>query len=136
MTTIDIQLEKLIGKAMDKVAEFHVEFAQDIAERVIRTTPYKTGFLRASWWASIGAPANGKGPNDKTENGGPTVARVNLVSVDFGPGETLYYLNGAAYAHFVHNGTSRMAARPWVANVVAAAQTIAAATAARIASEP
>lgn len=132
MTNFSIQMEEFAAKAKANIREFHIEFAQDVAEEVVLGTPVDTGFLRGSWWAQIGSPGTGAGIIDK--GGSTTMARLNLVAAEFEPGETIYYMNGAAYALFVHDGTSRMGARPWVQNVARRAPVIAEATAQRIAN--
>lgn len=132
-TDFSIQMEEFAKKAKANIREFHIEFAQDIAEEVVMTTPVEFGFLRGSWWAQIGAPGVGAGIVDPA--GAATVARLNLVAAEFEPGETIYYMNGAAYAMFVHEGTSRMGANPWVQRVARRAPVIAEATARRIAGQ-
>lgn len=130
-----IHIDAFVKKAKGRAEEFCSEFAQDIAEEVVRGTPYKTGFLRASWHAALGAmPAMTKQSPDPS--GVQTVARLGLVSAQFSPGEVIYYSNGAAYARFVHDGTSKMRARPWVSEVVLRSNLIAQKTARRVGAEP
>lgn len=132
MTTFTLDMQRFVDKVKGNIEEFLVEFTQDVAEAVVRDTPVDTGFLRGSWWANIGSWAAGPGAPDK--GGGTVIARMNLVILDFKPGDVIYLLNGANYAGFVHDGTSRMGARPWVLGVAQRAPFIAEATARRIAN--
>lgn len=126
--TFDVQIARWVEKAKGRVREFCVEFVQDLNEEVVRATPVDTGFLRASWWGSIGAPVENAG--------GGSVAQMNLVATTIVPGDVYYVMNGAAYARFVEYGTARMAPRAFVRGTVARADAIAEAAARRVAALP
>ena len=146
-----VQIDAFVKKAKGRAAEFCSEFAQDIAEEVVRATPYKTGFMRASWQASIGKVPGGKmkapkkkGKATTAATDAKTVARLNLVASDFKPGEVLYFTNSAVYAKRVHYGfvgTDSLGrkiaqpARPWVTDVVVRSNLIAQKTAQRVAKD-
>jgi len=63
-----------IAKLKGRVKEFCVEFIQDISEQVVEATPVKTGFLRASWYASLNSestPAAEPTPATKAKHAAP-----------------------------------------------------------------
>lgn len=124
----DVQIAAWVAKVKAREREFCVEFIQDLTEEVVRATPVKTGFLRASWWGSIGTPI--------ANAGGGSVAQMNLVATTIVPGDVYYAMNGAAYAGFVEYGTVKMAPRAFVRGTVARAGEIADAAAARVAVMP
>lgn len=124
----DVQIAQWVAQAKGRTREFCIEFVQDLNEEVVRATPVKTGFLRASWWGSIGTPIENAG--------GGSVAQMNLVAAAIVPGDVYYAMNGAAYASFVEYGTVKMAPRAFVRGTVARAGEIADAAAARVAAMP
>lgn len=124
----DVQIAAWVAKAKARSREFCVEFVQDLNEEVVRATPVDTGFLRASWWSSIGTPI--------ANAGGGSIAQMNLVAAAIVPGDVYYAMNGAAYASFVEYGTTKMAPRAFVRGTVARAANIADAAAQRVASMP
>lgn len=127
-----LQVDKFIEKAKGRTQAFVSEFLQDLNEEVVRATPVVTGFLRGSWWASIGAPATGPGLADPS--GGTAVARMNLVASQVIVGQVYYAMNGAAYAGYVEYGTSRMTPRAFVRRTLARAEAIAEDAAKRVAA--
>lgn len=132
METFSLQIDQFIEKAKGKTAEFVTEFVQDLGEAVVRATPVDTGFLRGSWWASVGSPVVGGGSIDKS--GATAIARMNLTAAGLVAGQTYYLMNGAAYARYVEYGTSRMAPRSFVRGTLARASLIAEAAARRVAA--
>lgn len=92
---------------------------QELSQRVVVDTPLDTGFLRGSWQPSIGEPSmSHKGELDAS--GGLIAAKLASVIPQIKTGVIFYMMNNAAYARYVHHGTEKMAARPWVENQVAA----------------
>lgn len=133
----DVQIAAWVAKAKAREREFCIEFVQDLNEEVVRATPVKTGFLRASWWGSIGTPIENAG--------GGSVAQMNLVAAAIVPGDVYYAMNGAAYAKRVEYGfvgedslgrKYSQAPRAFVRGTVARAGDIADAAAARVAGTP
>jgi hypothetical protein len=133
----DVQIAQWVAKAKGRTREFCIEFVQDLAEEVVRATPVKTGFLRASWWASIGTPTSAAG--------GGSVAAMSLVAAAIVPGDVYYMMNGAAYAMRVEYGfigqdslgrNYNQPPRAFVRGTVARAGDIAEAAAARVAAMP
>ncbi|MCC8946010.1 hypothetical protein H8A97_13095 [Bradyrhizobium sp. Arg62] len=100
------------------------EFLQDFGSLVITTTPYKTGFLRGNWYATIGnaGPPQGQGNS---------IGRVSAVVASYELGDAVTYSNGASYAGFVEFGTSHMEPRGWCRAAVDQAPEILEAAAAR-----
>lgn len=92
-----VDIDKFIASAKGKAQLFTSEFVQDISEAVVEATPVKTGFLRASWWASINSPVRPTG-------GQGNVGNVGLVGADLQLGDVYYMNNGAAYAMRVEFG--------------------------------
>lgn len=130
--TFSLQIDRFVEKAKGRTKAFVTEFLQDLNEEVVRATPVDTGFLRGSWWASIGAPETSAGGIDRGGDG--AVARMNLVAATMPVGQIYFATNGAAYASFVEYGTARMAPRAFVRGTLARAEMIAEAAARRIAA--
>lgn len=127
-----VSIDAFVAKAKGKAQEFASEFVQDISEAVVNATPVKTGFLRASWYATINSPA-GKG----------NVGNIGLVGADLKLGDVYYMNNGAAYAmrvEFGFVGTDSLGRkynqppRAFVRGTLDTAPTIAEATAQRVAA--
>lgn len=135
--SLKTQMDALIARANERVDAFLKEVIQDLNQAVVEATGPSsgirvvTGFLRGSWYASIGSLPDGAGPPDPS--GAGSVARMNLVAQEMRVGSGPYYaVNGASYAGYVHWGTSKMAARPWVAQTLARAPEIAEAALAKV----
>lgn len=125
----NFNIDAFVEKAKGRTRAFVVEFVQDLNEEIVRTTPVRTGFLRASWYAALGSSAAAAGG----QPAGDPLSRMNLVAARLGVGDVFTAINGAAYARFVHDGTSTMHPRPWVATVIDRASLIAEAAARRVA---
>lgn len=133
MESFSIQFHKITDDIKDKMDQVIAEILQDINEEIVRATPVDTGFLRGSWWASVGAPnLNGGGVLDKS--GAVAVARMNIVAIGVQPGQSYYAMNGASYARYVEYGTSTMAPRAFVRRTMARAVIIAELAIARVAA--
>lgn len=129
------QVDAWVAKAKGRTHLFAVEFIQDLNEEVVAATPWVTGFLRGSWYASIGSPS-GAGGGSRDPSGAGAVARMNLVAATLTLGDVFYAINGANYAVHVEYGTSKMAPRAMVRKTVARAKAIGDAAAARVAAMP
>lgn len=136
-----LDLDAFVAKAKGRMNEFLIEFLQDLNEQVVRATPVDTGFLRGSWFASIGAPSVSGGALDPA--GAGAVARMNLVASGIVVGQAYYAMNGAAYAARVEYGfvgkdklgrQFNQPPRAFVRSTMARAQIIAEAAAVRVAS--
>lgn len=132
METFSIQFHQITDDIKGKIDRVVSEILQDLNEEIVRATPVDTGFLRGSWWASIGNPSVSGGAIDKS--GGIAVARMNIVAAGVMPGQTYYAMNGAAYARYVEYGTSKMAPRSFVRQTMAKAVIIAELAIARVAA--
>jgi len=135
----NIATDRYIRLAKGRLNALAITFIQDMNEEVVRNTPVDTGFLRASWSASIGTVANtraGTAPSARgvSKDGMGTVSRMNLVGARLRLGQTYYATNGAAYAAHVEYGTSRMAPRAFVRGTLARAPAIAEAAARKVAA--
>lgn len=148
-TQFTANIEQFIAKAKGKLREAAVETIQDINEEIVLSTPgpgntvqvdpppgQPTGFLRASWYAALNAPATGPG-------GSNDVAQLNLTASSIQLGDVYYMNNGAAYAmrvEFGFIGTDSLGRkynqqpRAFVRSVLDRASTIAEAAAARVAA--
>lgn len=134
-TPFEIAIDAFVKKAKGRIDAFCIEFAQDLNEAIVTATPVKSGFLRASWWGSIGAPeqVEPKEPDD-SDKGIVTVSRLNLgIAGQPLAGKAYFLTNGASYAQFVEYGTAKMAPRAFVRSTVARAEEIADAAATRVA---
>jgi hypothetical protein len=117
-------------KAKGSLKEFVIETLQDINEEVVYNTPVITGFLRGSWWSTIGGASGTGGSPDPS--GAETIARLNMTLIDLDLGDVYTVSNGANYAGFVEFGTKHMAPRAMVGRAVARFQAIAQAAAVRV----
>lgn len=98
-----LQTQKFVDKAKGNTRAFAVEFIQDLNEAIVRATPVVTGFLRASWHASINSMPVGAG-SSPDPSGTTAVAMMNLETVNLQLGDVFYATNGAAYARRVEYG--------------------------------
>lgn len=89
-------------KTKGKVKEWAIETLQDLNQEVVYNTPVVTGFLRGSWWATIGEAGSSGGSADPS--GGQAIARLNLTALSLELGDTYTVYNGAAYAARVEFG--------------------------------
>lgn len=107
---------KNVPERLDALAR---QAVQELSSRVVQDTPLDTGFLRGSWQPSIGqGDMSHKGEADKS--GAAIEAKLASIVPQIKAGQVFWMMNNAAYAGFVHWGTEKMAARPWVQNNVAA----------------
>jgi len=99
-----VNIDAFVQKAKGRAQLFASEFVQDIGEQVIEATPVKTGFLRASWYASINAQDVVSGPSSP-KSGGALAASLGFVGgAEFKLGDMFYMNNGATYAMRVEFG--------------------------------
>jgi hypothetical protein len=119
------ELDRYAGRAGASVQRFASEFIQELNNQVIIATPVDTGFLRNSWFGSIGSPSGGAG-------GSGGASALDVATVKLWVGDVFYATNTASYAGFVEYGTIRMAPRAFVRNTIARAQEIATMVANRI----
>lgn len=124
------QADAWARKAKGQLKEFVVETIQDLNEEVVENTPVITGFLRGSWWSTLGDPEKSGGAPDPS--GQIAVARMNMTVVDLELGDVYTAYNGASYAWFVENGTEKMEPRAMVGRAVARFKDIANAAALRV----
>lgn len=131
-----LDVRKWVEKAKANTREVVIEAIQDINEQVVVTTPVVTGFLRASWFASLNQMPGGQG-------GGGSVAQMNVVAGNLKLGDVFYAGNSAVYARRVEYGfvgqdslgrNYNQAGRHWVQAVMLNADQIAAEAARRVAS--
>ena len=138
MVDFDVAVAQWAEKAKGKLNQFAAEFCQDISDEVITKTPVDTGYLRASWWASINAPGSGTVAGPKPQGG---VSQAAIVAGTMKAGEVYYLMNGAAYARRIEYGfvgedslgrVYNQQPRAMVRNAVARAPVIAEAVIARL----
>lgn len=103
--TFAADVKRFADGAKGDMHAFIREFLQDMNEAVVLATPVKTGFLRASWHASIGS--------ESAQAGGGGVGQMNAVAAAAKPGQIYYAVNGAAYARHVEYGTRAHEIRPY-----------------------
>ena len=140
VSEFSLDAEKFAKIVKGRLEEFTVEFVQDLNEHIVMATPVQFGNLRAHWWSALNSKPNATvGGTDK--QGAATIARLNLSAVSIQPGDVYFMTNGAAYAMRIEYGfvgTDKLgrkynqAPRAFVRRVLARAESIAAATAARV----
>lgn len=72
----------------------------EIAERVVTTTPFDTGFLQSSWQPSLNVlprPTDDDGGRSGVSSADP-LARIGIVVQGLEAGDTFYLVNNARYA--------------------------------------
>lgn len=133
-----LDVSQWIAGAKEKGRAVVIETIQDLNEAIVARTPVKTGFLRGSWFASIGAPPSAAGVA-----GRDPIAQAAIVAAGIKPGDVYYMGNVAGYARRLEYGfvgedslgrTYDQAGRFWVRGVMNEASSIAMAAAQRVAS--
>ncbi len=129
-------LSTFVKKAQGDVLGFATEVIQDLNNEVVISTPVDTGYLQASWLAGLNDPPTGVGGSGGAEE-------MNAVAATLTIGDIYYAVNTAVYAARIEWGfvgkdklgrVYNQAGRGWVRAVVARAQEIADAAAARVGS--
>ena len=110
---------------------FH-EVTMDLAFEVVKATPWKTGFLRGSWFTELNNPGTRLASVEEDPSGAYTVARLSAKITEARIGDRIYVMNGAKYAKFLEHGTQHIAPRAFVRGTVNRAGAIAKRTLARI----
>lgn len=95
---------------------------QQIAENVVLSTPFDTGFLRGSWQPSLHKPVAAKGSPDKSGMG--VISSIGLTVSGMKAGDIFFLTNNAAYGPYVEFGTSKMAGRFFVTTNVKKASAV------------
>lgn len=134
--SFELDVKKHVDDLKKDIDRWVIEVVQDIGELVIRTTPWKTGNLRNSWFPSIGT-----GSVEVSRSGGDSYARLAIVARSVRAGNTFRMLNAANYGLRVEAGfvgqdslgrTYNQQGRFWVRSALARADSIAAAAAKRV----
>lgn len=112
------QIDAFAKKSQDRLDALARQSVQALAGKVLVDTPLDTGFLRGSWQPSIGDPdISHKAEPDPT--GANIEAKLATIAPQIKGGVKFWMMNNAAYARYVHDGTEKMPARPWIKNAVA-----------------
>lgn len=122
---VEIAVSKFIKLAKGRTAAFSAIFIQDLTYNVVISTPVKTGFLRASWYASVDSPPSLQSNQGVDPSGSTTIARCNIVAATMKLGQIYYLVNGASYAVHVEFGTKHMRGRRMVGSTLDKANKIA-----------
>ena len=81
---------------------------QALAEQIVETTPWDTGFLRGEWQPSLNVLPPPRPERDDAarseETPGAVMARVGIVISGLEPGDTFFMTNNAAYARRLEFG--------------------------------
>jgi len=140
---IEVTIAAIAEKIQRKLNVFMLEFTQDLSFALIVNTPYRTGFLRASWYAGLNNSPSSKAASKRQRGvaraggfadpaGASATGRIGLVLKDVRFGDTVFLVNAANYAKYVEYGTRRMAPRAFVRRTFNEAQAIAQRAAARV----
>lgn len=122
-----------VDKAKAAPIEVVRETVQDMNNAIVASTPVDTGFLRASYYASLNEIPSGQG--------GTGTSAINAILVDLKAGDTYVMGNVAAYARRVELGfvgqdslgrTYNQRGRFWIAAVLDRAGQFMEAAAARV----
>lgn len=126
--SIKLQVEKWAAKAKEAPMVVVKETIQEMNNWIIPTSPFKTGYLRGSYFAALNQIPAGKGAIGREAS-----AAVNAVLVGMKAGDKYYMGNTAAYARRLELGfvgtdslgrTYNQRGRFWVLNVVSQAPAI------------
>lgn len=93
-----IDVKEFAEKAKGMLRQAAAETIQDIAEEVVVRSPFEYGFLKGSWYPTLNEPGGAGPAGIKDPTGGVLVARLAVILPSLKLGDTLYYLNNAAYA--------------------------------------
>lgn len=105
------QIGKLTDAYKNKMDDLVRAATFDLFETIVKTTPgpgnsiqkkpapgTPTGFLRGSWYVSIGDNPGGEKKGRPDPSGGATIASINAGLTKAKAGDTIYFLNAAKYA--------------------------------------
>lgn len=127
-----IDAAKIAERAQASVRATVSFIIQDIAEEVVAATPVKTGNLRASWVLGVNSvPSAGQtrtpiASGERFPSVDPqTVDAISVNMADYQLGDTVFFVNFAAYAAHVEYGTSRTDGAAMVRTTLARAGVIA-----------
>lgn len=132
--TFSADLSKFFDKVEKKADAFLKTVAQEIALRIITRNPVKTGFSRASWWASLGNLSGHPGQpqweayKGKTGGAGSISTPFAAMTLTIGQarmGDVIYLANNAKYIQALERGHSNQAPAGMVAITLSEAQQIA-----------
>lgn len=133
--TFALAIEKFRKKTEGKLVDFLREFTLDIAQEIVERNPVRTGFSRASWFATVGAhpdlhpqqPTPGK-----TVNYGGVFATLATTLQGISPTDTIWLSNNASYIQKLEFGSSQQAPEGMVRITLSRAEAIASAVLARL----
>jgi hypothetical protein len=136
--TFSLDISAWVGKTKANADALVRQIVQEMAFRVVETTPVATGFARASWWASINEPGMHPAPPVKGQQSGAdaaaTAEAMTSAIMAGHAGDVFYVLNNCAYIEPLEYGHSKQAPNGMVRPVVAAAPHIVEQVAAQLAS--
>lgn len=126
----ELQVDRATEEAQDRFTQFKAHVAADGASGVIEKTPVDTGNLINSWTVnagsvSLGAGAVGGGSGVSLSEGeaeqlrqGKASSAAGAAQVAARASDLIEIVNGAEYAVYVEEGTSRMAPRGMVSTTI------------------
>jgi bacteriophage HK97-gp10 putative tail-component len=132
------QIDEWVKKTSQRMEAVVKTAAQNVGEEVISRTPVDTGFLRASFTATLNSIPPRLRELPKRDQTYPA-PDINLVIEGAKLGDTIYMTFGASYARYVEYGTRnqfpaamvRLSARNWPFHVQQAIREAKAAVASR-----
>ena len=98
---------------------FKNSIAKQALDRIVDRTPVRTGRLKGNWVVGVNSipSAVDVGKFDKGGEGVKTEGRI-VIDSSSGLFDDIAIVNNISYFGFVHDGTERMAANPFVLGVV------------------
>ena len=115
------QLNVKMGQIADRVEFQTARLARgvifEIGDKLITRTPVDTGFARAGWIPSLGAPAL-VGQSGLDPTGQRTIARVKNIGVLYQSGNVFFLVNRVPYLPSLNAGSSPQASPRFVQNTV------------------
>lgn len=128
-----VNIADVAKRTQRKIETAAHEVAQDLAEEVVDRTPVITGNLQGHWFQGLNGNRDVPGGLSEDKSGSQTVGRISAAINEAEIGDTIGVYNGASYAKFVENGTSKLRPRSFVSSTVNDAPQIAEQTILRIA---
>lgn len=132
-----LQVDQWTAKAREAPMLVVKETIQELNNQIVATSPFKTGYLRGSYFADLNVVPSGTGAV-----GRPSTAAVNLIALRLKPGDTYTMGNTAKYARRLEYGfvgtdskgrQYNQMGRYWVRSVLVRFQAISNAAATKVA---
>lgn len=108
ISALNRRLDEIARRLRENVGELLGTIVEEVGRDLVPATPVRTGFARANWRPSIGAPA----PTPVSfldPTGSATIGRITTVARRVRVGDTVYLVNRTPYIGELNEGKSPQA---------------------------